>query len=276
MLLEWLRVLEYSVMLEALRDSVVSEHCELIYVLKACYSSSFIETPDVSHEDLSSFVETDPCPIELSAVIEAREIIQNDLQQLGGGILTQSQHGGEPARELVSENLAHLTETLDSLSQERDGNVVVTEQKSSQSGLVQPDKILRTGQLHVLVQRSVDGGTHGQVAGMGGPLVRHSVLRALLGLPETEVQSIREEDPVNTSLITLLRVDIRLNEELRHVEITFRNLTDNITTAVLNTSLHYPHILGSGGNEGPRLRRGQHDGFYKSETIKQFLSWSLL
>ena len=76
------RVLEYSIVLQRLRNPVVCKHCELVNADHPPLPTTLKQAPDICHQNLSTLVKAHFCSLKSAAVSKAREVVQYELQQM--------------------------------------------------------------------------------------------------------------------------------------------------------------------------------------------------
>ena len=95
-------VLQAAERVEDLRDAVVGEHGDLVDVVEGAEAGALEAGPEVRHEDLGAFVEADGGVFVAVAVVEAGEVVDDEVDERGGGSFASVDAGGEFAIEMVS------------------------------------------------------------------------------------------------------------------------------------------------------------------------------
>ena len=107
-------VLEAAERVEDLGDAVVGEHGYLVDVVEVAEGGALEAGPEVGDEDLGALVEADGGVFffVLVAVVEAGEVVDEEVDEGGGGSVGLVDAGGEFAVETVSEDVAGFSEAV--------------------------------------------------------------------------------------------------------------------------------------------------------------------
>ena len=101
-------VLQAAERVEHLRDPVVGEHGDPVDVVEAAEAVALEAGPEVRDEDLRALVEADGGAAEGVAVVEAGEVVGDEVDEGGGRPVGLRDAGGEGAVEAVAEDGAGL------------------------------------------------------------------------------------------------------------------------------------------------------------------------
>lgn len=98
---QWGAVLEAAKGVEHLRDPVVCEHSNLIDVVEVAITLTLEAGPEVGYQDLGALVETDDGALVFVTVVQAGEIVDEEIDEGGGGAFGSLDAGGERPLEMV-------------------------------------------------------------------------------------------------------------------------------------------------------------------------------
>ena len=88
-------VLEAAEGVEHLWDPVVCEHRDLIDVVEVAKALTFEAGPEVGDQDLGALVETDDGALVFVTVVQAGEVVDEEVDEGGGGAFGSLDAGGE-------------------------------------------------------------------------------------------------------------------------------------------------------------------------------------
>lgn len=94
-------VLEAAERVEHLRDPVVGEHGDLVDVVEAAGALAVEAGPEVGDEDLRALVQADGVAFVGVAVVEAGEVVDEEVDEGGGGSFAFFNAGGESPGKFV-------------------------------------------------------------------------------------------------------------------------------------------------------------------------------
>ena len=94
-------VLEAAEGMEHLGDSVVGEHGDMIDVVEGAEALAFEAGPEVGYQDLGALVEADDGALVFVAVVQAGEVVDEEVDEGGGGAFGSFNAGGESALEVI-------------------------------------------------------------------------------------------------------------------------------------------------------------------------------
>ena len=115
--LEGRAVLEAAEGVEHLGDPIVGEHCDLIDVVEEADALAFEAGPEVRHEDLCALVETDRGAFELVTIVEAGEVVDDEIDESGSGSFGLLNAGGKGSVEMVSQDISSLPKAVNPVPQ---------------------------------------------------------------------------------------------------------------------------------------------------------------
>ena len=94
-------VLEAAERVEHLRDPVVGEYGDVINVVEAAEAPALEAGPEVCDQDLGALVEADEGALVFVAVVEAGEVVDEEVDEVRGGAVGSLDAGREGALETV-------------------------------------------------------------------------------------------------------------------------------------------------------------------------------
>ena len=94
-------VLKAAEGVEHLRDPVVCEHGDLINVVEVAEALALEAGPEVGYQDLGALVETDDGALVFVTVVQAGEVVDEEVDEGGGGAFGLLNAGGESPLETV-------------------------------------------------------------------------------------------------------------------------------------------------------------------------------
>lgn len=94
-------VLQAAERVEHLRDAVVGEHGDVVDVVEAAGAVAVEAGPEVRDEDLRALVKADGVAIVAVTVVEAGEVVDEEVDEGGGGVLGLLDAGCEAAVKVV-------------------------------------------------------------------------------------------------------------------------------------------------------------------------------
>ena len=98
---QWRAVLEAAEGVEHLRDPVVCKHGDLIDVVEVAEALALEAGPEVGYQDLRALVETDDGVLVFVTVVQAGEVVDEEVDEGGGGAFGSLDAGGEGPVEMV-------------------------------------------------------------------------------------------------------------------------------------------------------------------------------
>ena len=98
---QWRAVLEAAEGVEHLRDPVVCEHGDLIDVVEVAEAVAVEAGPEVGYQDLCALVETDNGALVFVTVVQAGEVVDEEVDEGGGGAFGSLDAGSEGPVEMV-------------------------------------------------------------------------------------------------------------------------------------------------------------------------------